>query len=272
MSSNTARASLAAAVVAAAMLTGCSAGRDDSPFVPDTQSTPQAPVVSGAAPVAPAAVPVAPVVSGSSTAEAATVDAATAEHAVRKAQHQRKVARRVEREAKARARRAHKRAQAREDALRAKLREARREEAEAAAQQSQSESSRPTTSDDNKISGASVETAADRDRRADSEARAAVVRYHELLDHRDGAACDLLTPKLLRSFYGNDDGAAERCRAGVESITTRVSVQIERSAASGPNALLDTITYVGENSVHQGLALVLIDGTWKIDAVKQLDD
>ena len=271
MSSTTARAAVAAALVAAAMLAGCSAGRDDSPFIPDTQSTPQAPPVVGAAPVAPAAVPATPAVPV--TGQSVVTDTAAADRAVRRAEHQRKVARREEREAKASKRRAAKRAAKREAVLRAKLREARRQEALAAAERAEAQAkpqTKPSTG--NKISGSSVETKASRDARADMEARAAVVRYHALLDQRDPAACDLLTPKMLHSFYGADEpGATERCRAGVEGIDQRVNVQILRSAASGPNALLDTVTYIGETSIHQGLAMALVDGTWKIDVVKRLE-
>ena len=281
MSSNLARTGLAAALVAAAALTGCNVGRDDHAFVPESSVT-KAPVLNAAAPAAAPVVPAAPVVSGASAGQPAAVaadpgGAAADAAAVRKAAHQRKVARRQAREAKRREHRAQKRAAHREAVLRAKLREARRQQALAAAQQQlQSEnaqSSKPKTSDKNKISASDVETQADRDRRADTEARAAVVRYHELLDHHDPAACDLLTPQMLHSFYGNDEpGATQRCRSGVQSINQRVSVQILRSAASGTNALLDTVTYMGTYSVHQGLALVLVDGTWKIDAVKQLDN
>jgi len=279
MSSNPARATLAAAVVAAAMLSGCNVGRDDHPFVPDSNAPTQVPpVASGAAPVVPAA-PAAPVVSGSAVGQAAPVQAdpggASADPAVRRAVHQRRVARREAREAKARERRAQKRAAAREAALRAKLREMRRQEAAAAAKQAQSENaqaSKPKTSNNNKISASDVETQADRDRRADMEARAAVVRYHELLDHHDASACDLLTPKMIHSFYGDAEPAAtQHCRSDVQAINARVSVQILRSAASGPHALLDAVTYFATSSVHQGLALVLVDGTWKIDVAKRLD-
>jgi hypothetical protein len=272
MSSNTARATVAAALVAAAMLAGCSAGRDDSPFIPDTQSMPQSPPVVGAAPAAPAAVPAAPVISGAATGQAATVDARAADRAIRRAEHQRKVARREEREAKAAKHRAAKRAAKREAALRAKLREARRQDALAAAQQVEAEAKPTKPAKTNVISGSSVETKAERDRRADMEARAAVVRYHELLDQRDADACDLLTPRMLHSFYGNDEpGATERCRAGVEGINQPIKVQILRSAASGPNALLDTVTYIGDTAIHQGLAMALVDGTWQIDVVKRLE-
>jgi hypothetical protein len=273
----TARAGLAATALAAAALAGCNAGRDDQPFVPKTSAAP--PVVNGAAPVAPAA-PAAPVVSGASADPAKVVktDAggASADPAVRRAEHQRKVARREAREAKAHERRAHKRAAAREAALRAKLREARRQEAETAAQQqsgSEVAASKPKPSDSNSIAASDVETQAARDRRADTEARAAVVRYHELLDHHDAAACDMLTARMLESFYGDAGASAtQRCRSDVQAITAQVSVEIVRSAASGRNALLDAITHVGDSSVHQGLALVLVDGTWKIDAAKPLED
>lgn len=281
MSSNFARAGFAAAIVAAAALAGCSAGRDDHPFVPSASVTPKAPVVSAAAPAATAVVPAAPVVSGASVGQAPAVGAdpggAVADDAaLRKAKHQRKVARREERDAKARERRAHKRAVHREAVLRAKLREARRQQALTAAQEQMqsenSQSSKPKTSDNNKISASDVETQADRDRRADTEARAAVVRYHELLDHHDAAACGLLTANMLHSFYGDDDpGATQRCESAAQSINQRVSVQILRSAASGDHALIDAMTYVGTYSVHQGLALVNDNGTWKIDVVKQLD-
>jgi hypothetical protein len=200
---------------------------------------------------------------------------ASADPAVRRAEHQRKVARREAREARAHERRARKRADAREAALRAKLREARRQEAEAAAQQSGSEvvATKPKPADTNSISASDVETQAASDRRADSEARAAVVRYHELLDHHDAAACDMLTARMLKSFYGDAGASAmQRCRSDVQAISDRVSVEIVRSAASGHNALLDAITHLGGSSVHQGLALVLVDGTWKIDAAKPLED
>ena len=258
-------------LAATALLTGCSSGRDNAHvYVPDTKSVPAS---SSPAPVVtPAPATPAPVVAGA----AAVQPVAAPAKATPSAERQRKDVRKVLRKEKAAAARAHKRAAAREALLRQKLRQAREDEAKAKAGQQEAldlaANAKPAKGDASPVTGSDVGqvSQADRDKRSEAEARASVVRFHELLDKHDTAACDLLTPRLLKSIYGEDDPAA-KCAAGVAAITGRVSVQILRSAASGRHALLDTITYYGDQSVHQGLALVLVDGTWLIDVVQRQD-
>lgn len=266
--------SLLASITSAALLTGCSSGRHAQVYVPDTKPVADAAVAAPVVTPAPAPAPVVAAVSAEQPAAAP----ATAKHAKRtKAQraHDRKLLRKQ----RASAARAHKRADAREALLRKKLNSARSEEARAKAERQEAldlaAASKPAKGDKAPVTGSDVTevSQAERDRRSDAEARASVVRFHELLDKHDKRACDLLTPKLLHSIYGDDDpGAGQRCAAGAEGITERVSVQILRSAASGRHALLDTVTYVGDNSIHQGLALVLVDGTWLIDVVQRQPD
>jgi hypothetical protein len=266
--------SLLASLTSVALLTGCSSGRHASVYVPNTKPMAGAAVVAPVVAPTPAPAP-APVVAGASAEQPAAAPAKDAKRTKAQRAHDRKVLRKE----RASAARARKRAAARQAYLRQKLNEARSEEAKAKAGQQEAldlaADAKPAKGDKAPISASDVSdiSQTERDKRSDAEARASVVRFHELLDKHDKRACDLLTPKLLHSIYGDDDpGAGQRCAAGAEGITDRVSVQILRSAASGRHALLDTVTYIGDSSIHQGLALVLVDGTWLIDVVQRQED
>ncbi|MCW2991088.1 MAG: hypothetical protein JWM73_1682, partial [Solirubrobacterales bacterium] len=108
---------------------------------------------------------------------------------------------------------------------------------------------------------------AERNKRSDAEARAAVVRFHELLDRRDPASCDMLTPKLLTDFYGAEDPLA-RCQAAAAAISSSVSVVIAESRTYGKAATIAVVTRIGDQEFPQTMRLVLVDGSWLLAAVE----
>lgn len=255
----------AAALAAAVLAAGCGAGRQSPQFGADAASP------SGrAVPAAPVTQPPPVVVAGPdrkliAERDAAAAAAARSEQAADRAEQQRRAARRRLREERRQAAGARRRAAAREALLRRAL-AARREAAGAGAGAgTPSGPSAPIAASD--VTGSSL--AADRDRRSDAESRAAVVRFHELLNARDARACDMLTPRLLEAINGSAPGALDRCRAGVRAITAPVSVVIAESRARGNRAVIAAVSRMGDREAAQTLRLVLVDGTWMIDAVER---
>lgn len=257
--------SLAAAVLAGALLlAGCGDGRQSQAFVPAEPAP--TPTVASAAPVA------APPVFGThatanaapATGEAdADADAAKrSARAARRAEHRRQVAQRWLRHERNTADRARKRGAHRELALRRQLAaaEAKAEAKATPERQAPAQVDPPITASD---------IAPNTSTQHNTEARAAVVRFHELLNDRDVESCTLMTPKLLHAIYGKDSGAMARCRSTVGSLTVPVSVVIDDSAAKGSRARVHVISRMGDMEIHQTLRLVLVSGTWLLDAVER---
>jgi hypothetical protein len=261
------RLALATLLIAGTALSaGCGSGRDTEAFL--TPGAGDAPAA-----VVPAPEPAPVVIAGPDQEvlderDAAKASAAANLTAAEQAEKKRKAARRELREEREKAERARKRAAARETTLREALADA----AERRRVAAQAESATPKPQADAPISGSSVEGAtlqADRDRRSTAEARAAVIRLHELLDARDARACDVITPKLLSATYGAQDGALERCRAAIASITSDVRVVIARTEAHGKRATVGMVTRMFDTDVFQTMHLVLVDGTWMVDRIER---
>lgn len=261
---------LAASSLAAA---GCGSGKDTDAFLPADPPV-------AATPVAPA--PAAPVIVGGPSQEAvagapamsgdvARARAADAARFAERADERRKEARRELRDEREKAERARKRAEQREAALRAALADARKDAREAARPVTRPA---PATLPAEPTIGASDvgrDLVGERNARSDAEARAAVVRQHELLDRRDTRACDLLTPAAMTAAFGAAEGALERCQAMVRALTEAVSVTIESSRADGRRATLDVVVHYGDTDLPQTLALALVGGTWMIDGAQRRD-
>lgn len=252
--------SLTAAVLAGALLlAGCGDGRQSQAVVP-VEPAPT-PTVASAAPVA-----APPVFGTEATANAAPAtgeaDAAAAKRSARathRAEHRRQVAQRRLRHERNTAERARKRAVLRELALRRQLAVA-KANVKATPQQEMAAPVDPSIA----ASDVPPNTAAQHN----IEARAAVLRFHELLNDRDVESCTLVTSKLLHAIYGKDPGAMERCRSTVRSLTVPVSVVIDNSAAKGSRARVHVISRIGDQDIHQTLRLVLVSGSWLLDAVE----
>lgn len=265
------------ALGASAAVAGCGTGRGNPTFGADP-SAPGASGVQAAAP-APAPQPAAPVVIAGpdqkvvAERDAASAAAARSADAAAKAEQRRKDAAKELEDERAKAARARRRAAAREAFLRQAL--AAQAKARQRAPATQAATSGPavaTPQHSAPISASDTsgnDLIADRDRRSDAESRAAVVRFHELLDARDARACDMLSPRMLTSVYGTDPGAIDRCRAGVEAIDQRVSVVIAESRAHGKRAVIAVVSRLGDTEVRQTLRLVLVDGTWLIDGAQR---
>ena len=220
----------------ALVLAGCGSGRQSSAGFVSAEPV-ATPTVASAAPV------VAPPAFGASSARraapaAAATAATTADDAdartARRAERRRRVAQRRLRHERNAAERASKRAAARERALRRKLAAARVEPAP-----------RPAPARGNGQITAS-DVLPDLDAQHASEARAAVLRWHELLDERDAEACSLMTAALLRATFGAEAGAADRCRSAIASFPGPVSVVIDDSSANGARARVHVTSTVGD--------------------------
>lgn len=244
-------------LAAALLLAGCGDGRQSQAFVPAAPAP--APTVASAPPVS--APPVFGTKASANTAPATSEADAAAKRSARaahRAEHRRQVARRQLRHERNTADRAHKRAVLRELALRKQLAAAK------AKNQAAQQASPPV---DPKITASDV--APNTSAQHNTEARAAVVRYHELLNDRDIESCRLMTTALLHAIYGEDAAAMDRCRSTVRSLTGPVSVVIDDSAAKGTRARVHVISTIGDQDIHQALRLVLVGGTWLIDAVQR---
>lgn len=251
------------AIALAGLVSGCSSGRQQAQvYVPETQT----PTVAQAAPA-----PILPVVTeeepASATAPAPAGTAAEEAADKRRDARERREARRELREERARAARARKRAEAREEALRIQLSEARRRTEGAgtvAAAPAPAEPSAPITASD-----VSEAQPLERNARSEAEARAAVVRFHQLLDNRNSVACWMLTPRMLETYYGKDQTAAlHRCRDAVHAIQGKVSVTVTAVEAEGRQATLDVVTRQGDAEQAQTLSMRLVDGSWLLDTVE----
>lgn len=242
------------ALVSAALLAaGCGSGRDTAAFMPDG-----APAAESAEP-APREIPQVVV----AAPKQALVDERAAAAA---AAERRKAARRRLREERERAQR--ERAAAREDQPSAAPVAARRKlpatDTDTATPEPQvSEPDPPIATSDT-----GQDLIAERDRRSDAEARAAVLRFHELVDRRDVRSCDLLTRRLLVSTYGTEDPLG-RCRAAVSSLADPVAVTIAESRTHGRASSVAVVTRVGDQEYPQTMHLVLVDGTWLVDRVER---
>ena len=258
------------AAAAALTATGCGSGKDTDAFLPTD------PPVSAAPSVPPAAA--APVIVGGPSEEIvaerdlAATQAAGAITAAQEADERRKEASRELREEREKAERARERHQARQERLRKALAEARKDEgADAARPAARPAPAAPKPQATIGASDVGRDLTDERNARSDAEARAAVIRFHELLDRRDAGSCELLTQVALDALYGTEPGAIDRCRAMVGALSEAVSVTIEASRADRDRALLDIVVHYGETDLPQTMALVLVDGTWKIAAAARRD-
>jgi hypothetical protein len=240
------------------LLGGCGSGRQTATY--DTGAAEQAEATAGApsSPVVIAA-PKGPLVAAR---DAAAADAAASRKAAAEADAKRKAARKELRKERAEAKRAAVREMLLRGALAAKSK-AKDDGAQDATPAPKVDGTAPIGASD--VAGSDLAT--ERDRRSDAEARAAVVRFHELLDASDARACDLMTPRLLAEVHGNSPGALDRCRAAVSANTAPVSVVIAESRAHGKRASVAVVSHLGEAQATQTMYLVLVDGTWLIDLV-----
>lgn len=263
-------ASTLLAVATTALVAGCGSGRDTESFLP--KAAPSAPpaVPAGPGPAAQAAPVIVPgpSVSAIREREAAAADAARSRQAAQAAEERRRAARKELREERERTARARKRAAEREAALRQALAEARRRGSAPVASPS-TPAPRPAPSAPITASDTGSTLVAERDRRSDAEARAAVVRFHELLDASDARACDLFTQPLLEGYYGTEPGALERCRQVVAGLDASVSVVIAESRTRGRRSSVAVVSRVDDREVAQTLQMVLQDGTWRLAAVER---
>lgn len=257
-----AHAALAAAT--AAVLGGCADGRSDEPLTRAAAAAPQrvaaAPAVAAPAPRPPADAAIATIGSGAggtaaapAASTAADAAASTAADAVAARAH-----RRAQR-ARLALREERKRAKAREKRLRSRLATARRQRAERASSQ-KAPAPQISASD----VGAPAPVTEDPDVLS---ARSQVIAFHRLLDRRAPSACDLMTPRLLADRYGPGD-AAGRCRAAVETIDARVRGRVLAAAARDGIVHVRVRSQMGAYARVQDIDLVLVGGTWRIDALR----
>ncbi|MFL5844404.1 MAG: hypothetical protein ACJ762_06890 [Solirubrobacteraceae bacterium] len=256
-------ATITVLVAATACAAGCGSGRDSARFMPDEPVvTPSAQAATAVPQVVVAAPAPAPAVGKPEPAKATPPAAKNAKAADRRL-----------REERAKARRAHRRAAAREARLRDELAAARQTEGHQAGEDIAAETptppvTRPAEDPPISASDTSDDLVTARNRRSDAEARAAVIRFHELLDRHDPASCALLTERLLTEVYGSEDPLG-RCAAAAQAISARVSVVIAESRAYGRAATIAVVTTIGDQAIPQTLRLVLTDGTWRLDAVER---
>lgn len=261
------RTFVTAALAGAALLAaGCGSGRDTSAFLPDDP-----PAVQSAAPAQreiPQVVVAGPKQALIDERDAAAADAKNSRAAALAAEERRRSARRELRDEREKSRRQRRRAAAREEKLAGALVAVRRRirDTDLATPTPTPRVNEPdppiTASDDGS------DLIAERDRRSDAEVRAAVLRFHELLDRRDVRSCELLTERLLVAIHGAEDPLG-RCRAAVSSISEPVAVTIAESRTRGRVSSVAVITRIGEQEFAQTMRLVLIDGTWLFDDVER---
>lgn len=259
----------ALALLATVLATGCGSGRDSDAFMPDA-----APATASAPPAADAVPQV--VVAGPKQAlvdqrNAAAAEAQASRESAAKAAAERKAARAELRKERARAKRLRKRAAARELVLQTALLAETKKKSKQSASAGQPATPKPDrepVSAPISASDTGSQLVAERNRRSDVEARAAVVRFHELLDKQDVRSCDMLTDRLLTAFYG-EDKPMDRCREGAAAIAADVTVVIAESRTFGKVSSLAVVTKIGDQEFPQTMHLVLVDGTWLIDAVER---
>lgn len=253
-----------AALLSTVLAAGCGSGRDAEAFLPDEPATP------AGAPPAQSEVPQ-PVVAGSGQVpfdedDAAASDARDGRAAAVAAKAGPEAARRAPGADQAESGRVNERAAAGEANPQGAAGE---RGSDGGAERPAAPRPDPDTADVPRTgSDTGADLMAERDRRSDAEARAAVLRFHELLDRRDVRACDLLTQKLLVEIHGNEDPLG-RCRAAVSSISSAVTVTIAESRTRGRASSVAVITRIGEQEYPRTMHLVLVDGTWLFDAVER---
>lgn len=256
-------------LLAAVLATGCGSGRDASAFLPDAvPATASAPPAAGAVPQVVVAGPKQALVD---ERDAAAADAKASREAAAQAAADRKAARQELRKERARAKRLRKRAAARELALQTALLAETRKKSKRPVSSSQPATPKPEREPVSApITGSDTGSGliAERNRRSDAEARAAVVRFHELLDNQDVRSCEMLTDRLLSAFYG-DENAMDRCREAAASISAAVSVVIAESRTYGKASSLAVVTRVGDQEFPQTMQMVLVNGSWLVDAVER---
>jgi hypothetical protein len=262
----------ALSIVAVLFAAGCGSGRDKSAFLPDTPAA--TPNVQGATAI-PQVVVAGPKQEILDERDAAKASAAASLDSALAADDKRKATAKKLHDEREKAQGAHKRAVRREHALEKQLAEAeaaRKAAAKANADRDVAAGPTPKPAADAPItaSDTGADLVAERNKRSDLEARAAVLRFHELLDHRDARSCDLLTDKLMTDFYGAEDPEG-RCRAAVEAIDAEVSVVIAESTTYAKTSTLAVVTHIGDQEIPQTMHLVLVDGTWELDAVERRD-
>lgn len=259
------RTLVTAALAGAALLAaGCGSGRDSSAFLPDDP-----PAVRSAAPAQreiPQVVVAGPKQALIDERDAAAADARNSRAAALAAEERRRSARRELRDEREKSRLQRRRAAAREEKLAGALVAVRRRIRDtdlATPTPRVNEPDPPITASDD-----GSDLIAERDRRSDAEVRAAVLRFHELLDRRDVRSCELLTERLLVAIHGAEDPLG-RCRAAVSSISEPVAVTIAESRTRGRVSSVAVITRIGEQEFAQTMRLVLVDGTWLFDDVER---
>lgn len=258
-------------VAAALFAAGCGSGRDQESFLPDAPAA-ATPSVQGATAI-PQVVVAGPKQEILDERDAAKANAAASLDSALAADEKRKATAKQLREEREKAERAHKRAARRERALEKELAAARAQDKADKAQADRvvpDATPKPATDAPITASDTGSDLIAERNKRADLEARAAVLRFHELLNQRDARSCDLLTDKLLTDFYGAEDPAG-RCRAAVDAISAQVSVVIAESTTYGKASTLAVVTHIGDQDIPQTMHLLLVDGTWRLDAVERRD-
>jgi hypothetical protein len=100
-------------------------------------------------------------------------------------------------------------------------------------------------------------------------ARVAVVRFHQLLDQHDGAACSLLSTRFLNDHFPGADTDAQRssCRTGVAGLDRSVSVLVESSGSEPGGAWVKVIATYGDQQRPEIIHLVPFIEAWLIDSV-----
>lgn len=254
------------ALLGTVLATGCGSGRDSDAFLPDA-----APATASAPPAdtVPQVVVAGPRQALVEARDAAAADAQASRNAAAEAEAKRKATRRKLRQEREKAKRAAAREALLQAALLAETKKNKKPKTPAVATEvATPKPDREPVSAPISASDTGSQLIAERNRRSDAEARAAVLRFHELLDNRDVRSCDMLTEKLLTAFYG-EENPAERCRAAASSITASVSVVIAESRTYGKVSSIAVVTKIGDQEFPQTMHLVLVDGTWLVDAVER---
>jgi hypothetical protein len=104
------------------------------------------------------------------------------------------------------------------------------------------------------------------DPQGDPHARSTVLRFHRLLDAHDPSACDLLVSTYRQTVYGgNATTSLERCRSKVSALTTSVTGVVELSGADAAGRWVQVLTTIGDQSFRQVMHLIPANGGWLID-------
>lgn len=119
-------------------------------------------------------------------------------------------------------------------------------------------------------SSAPITASDDSGSEAQRAARVIVVRFHDLLNAHDGAACDLLSVHFLAAHFAGDGADAQRanCQAAVESLQTPVSVLVEGSGTESTGVWVRVVSHFGDQDEPRVMHLVVFGRAWLIDSVE----